>query len=187
MEWYETWRVDYENHKLRHDENIGNVDIDELRGENITYYNAETIRALLNLLSIDSEERNNYTKGRTRDALDVMVESIRYLKQPVLREKGLKIIIIVIVRDCIENDKEDETMDRLIGNEELIRYGYILEDWDVNIRFGEFYEWYKEAITDFIECKDSTIRRYKNILYEEAELKEDESTEKIEAFKQKLD
>ncbi|PKY35554.1 hypothetical protein RhiirB3_456509, partial [Rhizophagus irregularis] len=149
-------------------------------------YNAETIRALLNLLSIDSEERNNYTKGRTRDALDVMVESIRYLKQPVLREKGLKIIIIVIVRDCIENDKEDETMDRLIGNEELIRYGYILEDWDVNIRFGEFYEWYKEAITNFIECKDSTIRRYKNILYEEAELKEDESTEKIEAFKQKI-
>ncbi|CAB5396555.1 unnamed protein product [Rhizophagus irregularis] len=49
-------------------------------------------------------------------------------------------------------------MDRLIGNEELIRY----------------------------ECKDSTIRRYKNILYEEAELKEDESTEKIEAFKQKI-
>ncbi|GBC23202.2 hypothetical protein GLOIN_2v1848990 [Rhizophagus irregularis DAOM 181602=DAOM 197198] len=215
MEWYETWRVDYENHKLRHDENIGNIDIDELRGENITCeicyptrdtpevfkkfwkilqkfeytikdYNAETIRALLNLLSIDSEERNNYTKGRTRDALDVIVESIRYLKQPVLREKGLKIIIIVIVRDCIENDKEDETMDRLIGNEELIRYGYILEDWDVNIRFGEFYEWYKEAITDFIECKDSTIRRYKNILYEEAELKEDESTEKIEAFKQKI-
>ncbi|POG60626.1 hypothetical protein GLOIN_2v1815633 [Rhizophagus irregularis DAOM 181602=DAOM 197198] len=115
-----------------------------------------------------------------------MVESIRYLKQPVLRDKGLKIIIIVIVRDCIENDKEDETMDRLIGNEELIRYGYILEDWDVNIRFREFYEWYKEAITDFIECKDSTIRRYKNILYEDAELKEDESTEKIEAFKQKI-
>ncbi|UZO16357.1 uncharacterized protein OCT59_007746 [Rhizophagus irregularis] len=215
MEWYETWRVDYENHKLRHDENIGNVDIYELRGENITCeicypirdtpevfkkfwkilqkfeytikdYNAETIRALLNLLSIDGEERNNYTKGRTRDALDVMVESIRYLKQPVLREKGLKIIIIVIVRDCIENDKEDETMDRLIGNEELIRYGYILEDWDVNIRFREFYEWYKEAITDFVECKDSTTRRYKNILYEEAELKEDESTEKIEEFKRKI-
>ncbi|POG57990.1 hypothetical protein GLOIN_2v1848990, partial [Rhizophagus irregularis DAOM 181602=DAOM 197198] len=214
MEWYETWRVDYENHKLRHDENIGNVDIDELRGENITCeicypmrdtpevfkkfwrilqkfeytikgYNAETIRALLNLLSIDSEERNNYTKGRTRDALDVMVESIRYLKQPILREKGLKIIIIVIVRDCIENDKEDETMDRLIGNEELIRYGYILEDWDVNIRFREFYEWHKVAISDFIEWKDSVIRKYKNILYEEAEL-EDESIEKIEAFKQKI-
>src|SRR5689334_12556715 len=79
-------------------------------------YNAETIRALLNLLSIDSEERNNYTKGKTRDALDTMVESIRYLKQPTLREKGLKIIIIVIVRDCIGNDKEGETMDRLIGN-----------------------------------------------------------------------
>ncbi|GET54140.1 hypothetical protein GLOIN_2v1815633 [Rhizophagus irregularis DAOM 181602=DAOM 197198] len=215
MEWYETWRVDYENHKLRHDENIGNIDIDELRGENITCeicyptrdtpevfkkfwkilqkfeytikdYNAETIRALLNLLSIDSEERNNYTKGRTRDALDVIVESIRYLKQPVLREKGLKIIIIVIVRDCIENDKEDETMDRLIGNEELIRYGYILEDWDVNIRFREFYEWHKVAISEFIEWKDSVIRKYKDILYEEAELKEDESTEKIEAFKQKI-
>ncbi|GET63838.1 hypothetical protein GLOIN_2v1848990 [Rhizophagus irregularis DAOM 181602=DAOM 197198] len=215
MEWYETWRVDYENHKLRHDENIGNVDIDELRGENITCeicypirdtpevfkkfwrilqkfeytirdYNAETIRALINLLSIDSEERNNYTKGKTRDALDIIVESIRYLKQPILREKGLKIIIIVVARDCIENDKEDETMDRLIGNEELIRYGYILEDWDVNIRFREFYEWHKVAISEFIEWKDSVIRKYKDILYEEAELKEDESTEKIEAFKQKI-
>ncbi|PKY60339.1 hypothetical protein RhiirA4_483928, partial [Rhizophagus irregularis] len=115
-----------------------------------------------------------------------MVESIRYLKQPTLREKGLKIIIIVIVRDCIENDKEGETMDRLIGNEELIRYGYILEDWDVNIRFGEFYEWYKETIPQAINYKDGTIRRYKNILYEEAELKEDESEEKIETFKQKI-
>ncbi|EXX72356.1 hypothetical protein GLOIN_2v1784244 [Rhizophagus irregularis DAOM 181602=DAOM 197198] len=64
--------------------------------------------------------------------------------------------------------------------------GYILEDWDVNIRFGEFYKWHKEAISDLIECKDSTIRRYKNILYEEAELKEDKSIEKIEAFKQKI-
>ncbi|GET65659.1 hypothetical protein GLOIN_2v1815633 [Rhizophagus irregularis DAOM 181602=DAOM 197198] len=215
MEWYETWRVDYENHKLRHDENIRNVDIDELRGENITCeicypirdtpevfkkfwrilqkfeytirdYNAETIRALINLLSIDSEERNNYTKGKTRDALDIIVESIRYLKQPILREKGLKIIIIVVARDCIENDKEDETIDRLIGNEELIRYGYILEDWDVNIRFREFYEWHKVAILEFIKWKDSVIRKYKDILYEEAELKEDESTEKIEAFKQKI-
>ncbi|PKY61744.1 hypothetical protein RhiirA4_432020 [Rhizophagus irregularis] len=115
-----------------------------------------------------------------------MVESIRYLKQPTLREKGLKIIIIVIVRDCIENDKEDETMDRLIGNEELIRYGYILEDWDVNIRFREFCEWYKETISDAMECKDSDIRKYKDILYEEVELKEDESMEKIEAFKRKI-
>ncbi|CAB4485622.1 unnamed protein product [Rhizophagus irregularis] len=54
-------------------------------------------------------------------------------------------------------------MDRLIGNEELIRYGYILEDWDVNIRFGEFYEWYKEAITSFVEYEtdsDDTPRSY---------------------------
>ncbi|CAB4405845.1 unnamed protein product [Rhizophagus irregularis] len=215
MEWYANWKVDYEDHKLRHDENIGNVDTNELRGENITCeicypvrnipevfkkfwkilqkfeytirdYNAETIRALLNLLSMENEERNNYTREKARGVLDTMVESIRYLKQPTLREKGLKIIIIVIVRDCIENDKEGETMDRLIGNEELIRYGYILEDWDVNIRFGEFYEWYKETIPQAINYKDGTIRRYKNILYEEAELKEDELIEKIEIFKQKI-
>src|SRR3989337_647021 len=215
MEWYETWEVDYKNHKLRHDEDIGNVDIHELRGENIACelcypvenipevfkkfwkilhkfehtikdYNAETIRALLNLLSINSEERNNYTKGKTRDALDIMIESIRYAKRPILREKGLKIIIIVIVRDCIENDKEDETMDRLIGDEELIRYGYILEDWDVNIRFKEFYEWYKETIPEVIDYKNETIRRYKNILYEEAEIEEHEPIEKIEAFKQRI-
>ncbi|PKY60990.1 hypothetical protein RhiirA4_431515, partial [Rhizophagus irregularis] len=215
MEWYAIWKSDYENHKLRHDENIGNMDTNELRGENITCeicypvrnvpevfkkfwkilqkfeytvkdYNTETIKALLNLLSIDSEERDNYTRGKTRDALDVMVESIRYLKQPTLREKGLKIIMIVIVRDCIENDKESETMDRLIGNEELIKYGYILEDWDVNIRFGKFYEWYKGTVPQVINFKDATIRRYKNILYEEAELKEDELIEKIEIFKQKI-
>ncbi|PKB96322.1 hypothetical protein RhiirA5_435025, partial [Rhizophagus irregularis] len=82
MEWYAHWKIDYENHKLRHDENIGNVHIDELIGESISCeicylirdtpevfrkfwkilqkfeytikdYNAETIRALLNLLSID--------------------------------------------------------------------------------------------------------------------------------------
>ncbi|EXX67657.1 hypothetical protein RirG_112490 [Rhizophagus irregularis DAOM 197198w] len=59
-----------------------------------------------------------------------------------MKEKGLRIIIVVIVRDCIEGNLENEVFDRLIGCPEIMEHGYILEDWDVENRFQKFWEWY---------------------------------------------
>src|SRR6202012_1411809 len=105
-------------------------------------YNQITVTEVLNLLSIDSRERDDYNRMKTRKVLDRLIESVRYNKQPEFREKGLRQILVVIARDCIENDKENEICDRLIGNPELIKYGYILEEWDVDIRFEKFWNWY---------------------------------------------
>ncbi|CAB4441474.1 unnamed protein product [Rhizophagus irregularis] len=92
---------------------------------------------------MDNREREDTIhKGKCRDIMDRITESIRYRQQPKMKEKGLRIIIVVIVRDCIEGNLENEVFDRLIGNPELMEHGYILEDWDVENRFQKFWEWY---------------------------------------------
>ncbi|RGB29592.1 hypothetical protein C1646_672320, partial [Rhizophagus diaphanus] len=167
MEWYHIWKDDYESHKQKHDE--GTIELSEclsceichlIEGETpivfkkfwdilfkfepmILMYNDVTLKRLLGLLSMDNREREDTIhKGKCRDIVDRIIESIKYSQQPTMREKGLKIIIVVIVRDCIEGNLENEVCDKLIGNPELIKYGYILEDWDVENRFQKFWEWY---------------------------------------------
>ena len=88
--------------------------------DSIGGYNQVTVTEVLNLLSIDSRERDDYNRAKTRKVLDRIIESIRYNKQPDFKEKGLRQILVVITRDCIKNDKENEICDRLIGNPELI-------------------------------------------------------------------
>src|ERR1700761_1302434 len=94
-------------------------------------YNQITVTEVLNLLSIDSRERDDYNRVKTRKVLDRIIESIKYNKQPEFKEIGLRQILVVITRDCIESDKEDEICDKLIGSPELLKYGYILEEWDM--------------------------------------------------------
>ncbi|PKC54464.1 hypothetical protein RhiirA1_477279, partial [Rhizophagus irregularis] len=95
----------------------------------IIIYNDVTIKGVLSLLSMDNSEREDTIyKGRCRDIMDRITESIRYRIQLKIKEKGLRAIILVIVRDCIERNLENEVFDRLIGNPELLEHKYILED-----------------------------------------------------------
>ncbi|CAB4441799.1 unnamed protein product [Rhizophagus irregularis] len=179
MEWYHIWNAEYINHKQEHD--LGIIEPEECLAceicnpierevstafkkfwdalfkfeDTILMYNNVTHKELLNLLSMDNRERENTIhKGKCRNIVDRIIESIRYRQQPKLKEKGLRIIIVVIVRDCIEGNLENEVFDRLIGCPEIMEHGYILEDWDVENRFQKFWEWYNTILVFEIDDGD---------------------------------
>ncbi|PKY41506.1 hypothetical protein RhiirA4_455095 [Rhizophagus irregularis] len=179
MEWYHVWNAEYINHKQEHD--LGIIEPEECLAceicnpierevstafkkfwdalfkfeDTILMYNNVTHKELLNLLSMDNRERENTIhKGKCRNIVDRIIESIRYRQQPKLKEKGLRIIIVVIVRDCIEGNLENEVFDRLIGCPEIMEHGYILEDWDVENRFQKFWEWYNTILVFEIDDGD---------------------------------
>ncbi|CAB4492631.1 unnamed protein product [Rhizophagus irregularis] len=108
--------------------------------------------------------------------MDRITESIRYRIQPKIKEKGLRTIILVIVRDCIERNLENEVFDRLIGNPELIEHKYILEDWDVERRFEKFWQWYRVALGEIraVRAEVEAIGKFKELLYEEEKIAESE-------------
>ncbi|CAB4482570.1 unnamed protein product [Rhizophagus irregularis] len=93
-----------------------------------------------------------------------------------MKEKGLRTIILVIVRDYIERDLENEVFDRLIGNPELVEHKYILEGWDVERRFEKFWQWYRVALGEIraVKAEVGAIEKFKELLYEEEKIAESE-------------
>ncbi|GET54019.1 hypothetical protein GLOIN_2v1765994 [Rhizophagus irregularis DAOM 181602=DAOM 197198] len=205
MEWYHVWNAEYINHKQKHD--LGVIEPEECLAceicnpierevsaafkkfwdalfkfeDTILMYNNVTHKELLNLLSMDNREREDTIhKGKCRNIVDRIIESIRYRQQPKMKEKGLRIIIVVIVRDCIEGNLENEVFDRLIGCPEIMEHGYILEDWDVENRFQKFWEWYNTILENDTKAKyvvTDAIIQFRKLLYMEeriVELGEDE-------------
>ncbi|GET51528.1 ribonuclease H-like domain-containing protein [Rhizophagus irregularis DAOM 181602=DAOM 197198] len=193
MEWYHQWESEYRIHKEEHELRMGELDEclncelchpignepmvfkkfwDALFKfeDTIIIYNNVTIKGVIDLLSMDNSEREDTIhKGKCRDIMDRITESIRYRIQPKMKEKGLRTIILVIVRDCIEGDLENEVFDRLIGNPELIEHKYILEDWDVERRFKKFWQWYKITSKEVkpLRVKMGAIKTFRELLYEE--------------------
>ncbi|POG79184.1 hypothetical protein GLOIN_2v1765994, partial [Rhizophagus irregularis DAOM 181602=DAOM 197198] len=197
MEWYHVWNAEYINHKQEHD--LGVIEPEECLAceicnpierevsaafkkfwdalfkfeDTILMYNNVTHKELLNLLSMDNREREDTIhKGKCRNIVDRIIESIRYRQQPKMKEKGLRIIIVVIVRDCIEGDLENEVFDRLIGCPEIMEHGYILEDWDVENRFQKFWDWYNTILENemkAIHVKKLAMKLFRDLLYEETE------------------
>ncbi|GBC21803.2 hypothetical protein GLOIN_2v1765994 [Rhizophagus irregularis DAOM 181602=DAOM 197198] len=200
MEWYHVWNAEYINHKQEHD--LGVIEPEECLAceicnpierevsaafkkfwdalfkfeDTILMYNNVTHKELLNLLSMDNREREDTIhKGKCRNIVDRIIESIRYRQQPKMKEKGLRIIIVVIVRDCIEGNLENEVFDRLIGCPEIMEHGYILEDWDVENRFQKFWEWYGSILEFGVEVIHATpemIVIFRKLLYMEETITE---------------
>ncbi|GBC30533.2 hypothetical protein GLOIN_2v1765994 [Rhizophagus irregularis DAOM 181602=DAOM 197198] len=193
MEWYHQWESEYRTHKEEHE--LGTEELDECLNcelchpivnepivfkkfwdalfkfeDAIIIYNDVTIKGLLDLLSMDNSEREDTIhKGKCRDIMDRITESIRYRIQPKIKEKRLRTIILVIVRDCIERNLGNEVFDRLIGNPELIEHKYILEDWDVERRFEKFWQWYRITSKEVgpLRVKMGAIKTFRELLYEE--------------------
>ncbi|EXX67813.1 hypothetical protein RirG_110950 [Rhizophagus irregularis DAOM 197198w] len=193
MEWYHQWESEYRTHKEEH--KLGTEELDEclncelchpIENEPIVFkkfwdalfkfedtiiiYNNVTIKGVIDLLSMNNSEREDTIhKGKCRDIMDRITESIRYRIQPKMKEKRLRTIILVIVRDCIERNLGNEVFDRLIGNPELIEHKYILEDWDVERRFEKFWQWYRITSKEVgpLRVKMGAIKTFRELLYEE--------------------
>ncbi|PKY58913.1 hypothetical protein RhiirA4_513859 [Rhizophagus irregularis] len=210
MEWYHQWESEYRTHKEEHE--LRTEELDECLSCELCYpivnepivfkkfwdalfkfedaiiiYNDVTIKGVLSLLSMDNSEREDTIhKGRCRDIMDRITESIRYRIQPKIKEKGLRAIILVIVRDCIERNLENEVFDRLIGNPELLEHKYILEDWDVERRFEKFWQWYRVALGEIraVKVVEGAIEKFKELLYEEEKIAESE--EKVKELMKRI-
>ncbi|GBC28000.1 ribonuclease H-like domain-containing protein [Rhizophagus irregularis DAOM 181602=DAOM 197198] len=211
MEWYHQWESEYRTHKEEHELRTGELDEclncelchpignepmvfkkfwDALFKfeDTIIIYNDVTIRGVLDLLSMNNSEREDTIhKGKCRDIMDRITESIRYRIQPKMKERGLRTIILVIVRDCIERNLGNEVFDRLIGNPELIEHKYILEDWDVERRFEKFWQWYRITSKEIgpLRVKTGAIETFRELLYEEEGIAMNE--EKVKELMSKIE
>ncbi|GET50524.1 ribonuclease H-like domain-containing protein [Rhizophagus irregularis DAOM 181602=DAOM 197198] len=190
MEWYHQWESEYRVHKEEHELRTGELDEclncelchpienkpmvfkkfwDALFKfeDTIIIYNNVMIKGVIDLLSMDNSEREDTIhKGKCRDIMDRITESIRYRIQPKMKEKGLRTIILVIVRDYIEGNLENEVFDRLIGNPELVEHKYILEEVGAIEKFKElFYEEEKIA-----ESEEKVKELMQGIIYENIEI-----------------
>ncbi|GES97975.1 hypothetical protein GLOIN_2v1886091 [Rhizophagus clarus] len=133
MEYFSERQMDYYNHQELHEIQMIVKDKDCLSCEKCYPIREEVPRVFEKVWGILKKFESNR-----------IMESIRYNEQPNFKEKGLRQVLVVIARDCIENNKENVVCDGLIGNPELVKYGYILEEWDVKIRFEKFWMWRRE-------------------------------------------
>jgi hypothetical protein len=81
-----------------------------------------------------------------------MVWLLTYNQKPKFTFGGIITVIDTVMKKCvvIKDDKSIVFRDReivrtgLLGNSELVNYGYILDEKEKEERFQRFWEWYRE-------------------------------------------
>ncbi|RGB24382.1 hypothetical protein C1646_773192 [Rhizophagus diaphanus] len=82
---------------------------------------------------------------------------------------------------------DDKTEENVLGNKELLEYGYIIEDDELDIRFAKFEEWLDEIESVTIKDKGyGTMRYFKEILHLEENIAKEEIREKIKKFQKSI-
>ncbi|RGB22899.1 hypothetical protein C1646_677512 [Rhizophagus diaphanus] len=82
--------------------------------------------------------------------IDVIIASIRYRNRPDYRKMGIASVIKVICEHYVFYKDNNMTLDdkieeNLLGNRELLMYGYIIEDDELDMRFAKFEEWLEDT------------------------------------------
>ncbi|RGB23138.1 hypothetical protein C1646_774954 [Rhizophagus diaphanus] len=120
--------------------------------------------------------------------------SIRYGNKPDYSKKGIISVIKLICEHYIF-DKEDniiinekETEEGVLGNKELLKYEYIIEDDELDRRFIEFEEWLEEErIAIIAGIKYNTMAYFKEILHIEESIANEENRNTIRKFQKSID
>src|SRR6185369_15745430 len=124
--------------------------------------------------------------------LDIVVRSIRYRNKPDYRKIGIISVIKVICEHYILSEDnelilDDRTEENVLENPELLKYGYIIEDDELNIRFAKFEEWLDEKESVTIKDKGyGTMRYFKEMLHLEGDIAEEENREKVKKFQKSI-
>ncbi|RIA82236.1 hypothetical protein C1645_862983 [Glomus cerebriforme] len=89
-----------------------------------------------------------------------------------------------------ENDnliiKERETEENLLGNRELLKYGYIIEDDEVDRRFVKLEEWLREKEIAIMDIRHGTMSHFKEMLHMEESIANEENRDTIRKFQKSL-
>ncbi|CAB4443783.1 unnamed protein product [Rhizophagus irregularis] len=127
-------------------------------------YNKNTIEKLLEYIVLTRKDKDDKyilnrkkrvkelekVKEKGEKLLDVIVVSIRYRNEPDYKKIGIKSVIKIICEHYIFDEEdnlsveEKKTEENLLGNKELLAYGYIIEDDELDRRFVELEEWLEE-------------------------------------------
>jgi hypothetical protein len=115
-----------------------------IEGLEVNGYNWMTIRGFYDLMGeeIDEERRNRILKR--------IVWSLTYNGRSKFTFKGIMQVIDTVMKKCVVV-KEDGSIifkdreivkTRLLGDSELVRYGYIIDEKEKEERLQRFWEWY---------------------------------------------
>ncbi|PKY56897.1 hypothetical protein RhiirA4_508483 [Rhizophagus irregularis] len=124
--------------------------------------------------------------------LDIVVRSIRYRNEPDYRKAGIISVIKVICEHYMFNEDDelildDQTEENLLGNRELLTYGYIIKDDELDIRFEKFEQWSDEIESVTIKNKGyGTMRHFKEILHLGENIAEEGNREKVKKFQKSI-
>ncbi|CAB4396374.1 unnamed protein product [Rhizophagus irregularis] len=127
--------------------------------------------------------------------LDIVVVLIRYRNKPDLNKEGIKSVIRIICEHYMFDEEDNliinerKTEENLLGNKELLKWGSIIEDDELDIRFTRFGEWLEEK--ESVEIKDKgykTMRYLKEILHleEKGEITNEENRELVKKFQKSI-
>ncbi|CAB4445006.1 unnamed protein product [Rhizophagus irregularis] len=169
-------------------------------------YNRNTVIKLMEYITLTrKEEEEKYPsrkvrvkncekiKEKSEGLLDTVIISIRYRNKPDYMKMGIKSIIKVISEHYMFDEEDNLLIDNkveenLLGNRELLTYGYIIEDDEVDIRFLRFEEWLEESeLTTIKDKKYINMRYFKEILHLEENIIKEENRDKVREFQKKID
>ncbi|RIA97509.1 hypothetical protein C1645_813908 [Glomus cerebriforme] len=141
--------------------------------------------------TIEKQEELEGVMEKGEKLLDVIVVSMRYRNKPDYKKIGIVSVIKIICEHYMfdENDnliiKEKETEENLLENRELLKYGYIIEDDEVDRRFVKLEEWLREkgiAIMDI----HGTMNHFKEMLHMVKSIANKESRDTVRKFQKSL-
>ncbi|CAB4427454.1 unnamed protein product [Rhizophagus irregularis] len=132
----------------------------------------------------DSED----TEIQRMKAIDVMIKSIRYSKRPGKTYKGISTMIEIIIEKCVRRIDEniivgDEKVLRqeLENDKEIKRFGHRIGEKEIERRFKRFMEWFENEV-NVKSPKYLAIRNFKELLYLEETIVNDNERWKVEKF-----
>ncbi|RIA93531.1 hypothetical protein C1645_819287 [Glomus cerebriforme] len=96
-------------------------------------------------------------------------------------EKGEKLLDVIVI-----SIREKETEENLLGNRKLLKYGYIIEDDEVDRRFVKLEEWLREKEIAIMDIGHDTMSHFKEMLHMEESIANEESRDTVRKFQKSL-
>jgi hypothetical protein len=128
-----------------------------------------------------------------------IVWSLTYNRRPKFTLKGIMQVIDTVMKKCVRL-KEDKSIifrdreimkTRLLGNSELVRFGYILDEKEKEERFQRFWEWYENITKEdngsiLKQVRSNTIDIFIELIHAEEEIDKPENRWNIQRFQKSI-
>jgi hypothetical protein len=142
-------------------------------------------------VEIDEKQKNKILRK--------MVWLLTYYQRPKFAFGGIITVIDTVIKKClvVKDDKSIIFRDkeiiktRLLGNSELVRYDYILDEREKEERFQKFWEWYREITREnnrsiLNQIKSNTKELFTELIHLGEEIDEPRHRGTIQKFQKSI-